>query len=545
MDAYLYALIIFGALLYFIYKNLRGQRKNLALRQESFAQLGWSRYKSEDLDVHYLQRREQTSKGRVDSITWDDLEMEDFLLKTQCFYSSLGAAHIYESFHYLQGEEVLTQRKKLISMGKKDRDCAIKHLFYLGSESGVNLPFFIEEAGDFFLPYWLLQSLFILFSVAILSLPFLKEWSLLLFGIILPINITLYTKGSQKIRHRLYSVDYFQRMLKRARYLEKELSQELVDYKSQLGEALSPFKRLRISALGEQTQTQEMSFVRDNMKVFFLTSLRQYAKIAGLLGKNRPQAVRLMELMGELELALYMQALRENKPMCEAKFIEEKELSFTGLYHPVLVDPVSYSRDHCKRLLVTGSNASGKSTLMKSMALGVLFSQVTGYAFAQSFYLHKGELLSSMALRDSIEKKESYFVTEIKSLRRILEKTSQSFCYCFIDEILRGTNTVERIAASSSVLEYLGKTQSCIYVATHDIELTELLADYSKVHFREKYQGDDILFDYKLLEGPSDSTNAILLLKVMGFDDGIILEAQKRVENFLERRSWKEGGLYE
>lgn len=182
---------------------------------------------------------------------------------------------------------------------------------------------------------------------------------------------------------------------------------------------------------------------------------------------------------------------------------------------------------------------------MKSMALGVLFSQVTGYAFAQSFHLHKGELLSSMALRDSIEKKESYFVTEIKSLRRILEKTSQSFCYCFIDEILRGTNTVERIAASSSVLEHLGKSQSCIYVATHDIELTELLADYSNVHFREKYQGHDIIFDYKLLEGPSDSTNAILLLRVMGFDDGIILEAQKRVENFLETRSWKEGGLYE
>jgi DNA mismatch repair ATPase MutS len=150
-----------------------------------------------------------------------------------------------------------------------------------------------------------------------------------------------------------------------------------------------------------------------------------------------------------------------------------------------------------------------------------------------------------MALRDSIEKKESYFVTEIKSLRRILKKTEESFCYCFIDEILRGTNTIERIAASSSVLESLGKTGSCIYVASHDIELTELLRDYTNVHFRETYEGDDIIFDYKLLEGPSDSTNAILLLKVMGFGDDIIEQAQRRVENFLETRSWKKGDIYE
>ena len=92
-----------------------------------------------------------------------------------------------------------------------------------------------------------------------------------------------------------------------------------------------------------------------------------------------------------------------------------------------------------------------------------------------------------------------------------------------------------------TMLNCLAKTKSCIYVASHDIELTELLTDYSNVHFREKYLGDDIVFDYKLLEGPSESTNAILLLKVMGFGDEIILEAQSRVENFLDTRSWRKG----
>ncbi|HZK10202.1 MAG TPA: hypothetical protein VFD08_03940 [Clostridia bacterium] len=541
MSAQLYVLFIFGALLYYWAKNIRKNKKRLEELKENFGLLGRSRYKSEDLDVHYLQKKENTGKPRIDSITWDDLEMEDFLLKTQCFYSSLGAAHIYESFHYLEEEEVLSARKKLIAMEKKDRECTIKHLFYLGSESGVNLPFFIQEATEFFLPYWLLQGLFYLIILALLALVFLKGLGLVFFGMIVLINVIIYARGTKKIRSQLHNVNYFQRMLKSARHLEKELSQDLVDFKKELQEALAPFKGLRISPLGQYTNTSELSVIRENMEVFFLSSLRQYTKIAGLLEKNRAESERVMELLGELELALYVQALKENKTMCKADFVEEKELSFDGLYHPMVEDAVAYSRKKTKRLLVTGSNASGKSTLMKSMALSVLFSQVTGYAFAKRFSLHKGELLSSMALRDSIEKKESYFVTEIKSLRRILEKTKESFSYCFIDEILRGTNTIERIAASSSVLESLAKTKSCIYVASHDIELTELLTDYSNVHFREKYLGDDIVFDYKLLEGPSESTNAILLLKVMGFGDEIILEAQSRVENFLDTRSWRKG----
>lgn len=541
MSAQLYVLFIFGALLYYWAKNIRKNKKRLEELKENFGLLGRSRYKSEDLDVHYLQKKENTGKPRIDSITWDDLEMEDFLLKTQCFYSSLGAAHIYESFHYLEKEEVLSARKKLIAMEKKDRESSIKHLFYLGSESGVNLPFFIQEATEFFLPYWLLQGLFYLIILALLALVFLKGLGLVFFGMIVLINVIIYARGTKKIRSQLHNVNYFQRMLKSARHLEKELSQDLVDFKKELQEALAPFKGLRISPLGQYTNTSELSVIRENMEVFFLSSLRQYTKIAGLLEKNRAESERVMELLGELELALYVQALKENKTMCKADFVEEKELSFDGLYHPMVEDAVAYSRKKAKRLLVTGSNASGKSTLMKSMALSVLFSQVTGYAFAKRFSLHKGELLSSMALRDSIEKKESYFVTEIKSLRRILEKTKERFSYCFIDEILRGTNTIERIAASSSVLESLAKTKSCIYVASHDIELTELLTDYSNVHFREKYLGDDIVFDYKLLEGPSESTNAILLLKVMGFGDEIILEAQSRVENFLDTRSWRKG----
>lgn len=538
MDS-LYLVFLGLALSYLMYKNISVKRKALKILRDYSSKLGWSKYKLEDLDSHYRERKDQLGNWSLDSLTWGDLELSEFLIKTQAFYSSLGAGHIYEAFHYPVDKKTLEWRKNLIAMKEDDRETSIKHLYYLGKEEGTNLHFFIRNAGDFFLPFWLIQGLYYLMVLTIISMPFTRAWGLILAGGLIIINSLIYTSSLEKLRHELFNVDYFQRALKRARLLEKELSDDLNWYKSELKEKLGVFKGIRVSPMQETGQSVEFQAFKDIFNIFFLKSLRQYARIGHRVKKNKKEASRLIELLGELELALYMKALIANKPMCQVEFDNHRTLSFKGLYHPVLNNPVAYSRQESKRLLVTGSNASGKSTFMKSMAISSLFGQVVGYAFAEGFSLSPGRIYTSMALRDSLEKEESYFVTEIKSLRRIVEATEEGFTYCFIDEILRGTNTIERIAASSSVLDQLAESDSCIYVATHDIELTELLNNYENVHFREHYKGDDIVFDYKLLEGPSDSTNAILLLGIMGFNQEIIQEAQAKVDNFLETKTWR------
>ncbi len=539
MDLYLYLLIIFLAIAYLLLKNIINRRRGLRKLLETRS-LGSSSFSLEDLDTHYKERLGQIEKRAVDSLSWNDLEMDDFLLKNQSFFSSPGACHVYESFHYLEDEKALEARKRLSNLSEEDRLTASRHLFYLGRDRGVNLPFFIREAGSLPLSYLLLNSLFILALVAILVTFLSRGWGLIFLGILIMINSLIYTSSKEKIAKELYNLDYFQRMIKRARLLVKELSQEQESYKEELDERLQAFKRLRIRPLTSEGGSLEMQFARDSFNIIFLSSLRHYIKTVKLLARSRDEASRIMELIGELELGLFVARLRENKTMCQADFSPSRSLSFKDLYHPALEEPVPATRQDSRRLLVTGSNASGKSTFMKSMALGVLFSQVTGYAFADEFSLSPGYLYTSMALRDSLEKRESYFVTEIKSLKRIVEATEKDFCYCFIDEILRGTNTLERIASSSTVLKNLAKSDSCIYVASHDIELTELLSGYENVHFREHFKEEDLVFDYRLLEGPSDTTNAIDLLRILGFDEKIIREARDKVEYFVENRSWKE-----
>src|SRR5699024_9710649 len=110
-----------------------------------------------------------------------------------------------------------------------------------------------------------------------------------------------------------------------------------------------------------------------------------------------------------------------------------------------------------------------------------------------------GHVITSMAVEDNIFEGDSYFIAEIKSIKRLLTQVeTNEKCYCFIDEILKGTNTIERIAASSSVVHWLRNFPSLAFIATHDIELTEILKTSCKnVHFAESVTKEEgVVFDY-------------------------------------------------
>jgi len=145
-----------------------------------------------------------------------------------------------------------------------------------------------------------------------------------------------------------------------------------------------------------------------------------------------------------------------------------------------------------------------------------------------------------MALRDNLFSKESYYIVEIKSLKRILDQVNDDIpTLCFIDEVLRGTNTLERIAASSRILSSLACQNTLVFAATHDNELTHILEkDYSNYHFQERIEGKNIIFDYKLYQGKTVSKNAIKLLNMMGYPKEIIISAEDAAEEFLDKGEW-------
>ena len=109
----------------------------------------------------------------------------------------------------------------------------------------------------------------------------------------------------------------------------------------------------------------------------------------------------------------------------------------------------------------------------------------------------------------------------------------------FVDEVLRGTNTVERIAASTQILKSLTGGKVLSFAATHDIELTHLLEEYyNNYHFEEEISEHDVVLNYQLKKGRATTRNAIKLLGVMGYDERIIREAERMAEDFLKKGAW-------
>ncbi len=108
-----------------------------------------------------------------------------------------------------------------------------------------------------------------------------------------------------------------------------------------------------------------------------------------------------------------------------------------------------------------------------------------------------------------------------------------------IDEVLRGTNTIERIAASTQILKALNKENLLTIAATHDLELCNLLKDdFIAYHFQEEVDENEMHFDYKLREGAATSRNAIKLLKLMGFKQEIVDAADQTAANYLVTGKW-------
>ena len=190
---------------------------------------------------------------------------------------------------------------------------------------------------------------------------------------------------------------------------------------------------------------------------------------------------------------------------------------------------------------MTGSNASGKSTFLKNVAVNAILAQTLGTCTCSRYRAPFMKIMTSMALRDDIGGGESYFIVEIKSLKRILDEAQKGApLLCIIDEVLRGTNTIERIAASSRILKELDKPWVLPFAATHDIELSYILDGiYHNYHFEEEIRDNEVIFNYLLQKGRATTRNAIRLLDMLGYDPSIVEDARKAAAHFEADGVWE------
>ena len=190
--------------------------------------------------------------------------------------------------------------------------------------------------------------------------------------------------------------------------------------------------------------------------------------------------------------------------------------------------------------VLLGPSGSGKSTFLKNVAINSILAQTIHTCTATSCQTPFLKVMTSMALRDDISSGESYFIVEIRSLKRILDESRKKEpLLCVIDEVLRGTNTIERIAASSQILNALRGNWLLSFAATHDIELSYILDSlYENYHFEEEVREKEVVFSYILQKGRTTSRNAIQLLDMLGYDPKIVKGARGAAADFEKNGVW-------
>jgi hypothetical protein len=204
-----------------------------------------------------------------------------------------------------------------------------------------------------------------------------------------------------------------------------------------------------------------------------------------------------------------------------------------GLGHP-LIDPKARVTNDVRlrgrgtALLVTGSNMSGKSTLLRAMGTNAVLALAGAPVVAKELVMAPAGLRTSMWARDSLAKGVSHFYAELEKLKRVVDGVAGERPLLFLlDEILQGTNSRERIIGARSVLRHLLEKGAMGAISTHDVGLLDLGADLDsrvdKVHFEEQVSDSEngksaMSFDYKLRSGVVRSTNALRLMQRVGID---------------------------
>lgn len=266
------------------------------------------------------------------------------------------------------------------------------------------------------------------------------------------------------------------------------------------------------------------------LAILFQWDLQQVIALEKWKKRNHSSIILWFEALGNFEAISSFATLHFNHPRwCFAElkkehfFIEGKEIG-----HPLInkIKRVNNPIDINNKaiiMLVTGSNMAGKSTYLRSIGINVVLTMAGAVTCAKSFSLSPVQLLTSMRIADNLEENTSTFYAELKKLKTVIEMVNKKEkVFILLDEILRGTNSLDRHTGAVALTKQLIRQQAAAIIATHDVELAKIETDYPNnilnYHFDAQVSNDELYFDYHLKEGICTSINASLLMKKIGIE---------------------------
>jgi DNA mismatch repair ATPase MutS len=246
---------------------------------------------------------------------------------------------------------------------------------------------------------------------------------------------------------------------------------------------------------------------------------------------NRQSLEEAFDVIAEFEALISLASLRINYPdWCMPVIADGAGYTLTAAHiaHPLIneasrIDNGYELNDTYKIDIITGSNMAGKSTFLRTIGINTVLALCGAPVCARSMQVSVVTILSYMRIKDSLNESTSTFKAELDRLQMLLTAVGgEAKIFFLVDEMLRGTNSVDKYRGSKAVIEQLIQKKGVGLVATHDLQIAQLEQKYPdyirNFYFDIQVKDGEMLFDYKMKHGECKTFNASLLLKQIGIN---------------------------
>lgn len=286
------------------------------------------------------------------------------------------------------------------------------------------------------------------------------------------------------------------------------------------------FKELK--NLVKQFEYRQNILVGFFLNSLFLWDIRCVYKLWRWHKQNRKKLTAWLDVIAEMDALISVANFAENHPEYIFPEIHEGDFVFRSknLGHPLLHGDKRICNDFeiegwNKAVIVTGANMAGKSTFLRTVGVNLILGRLGAPVCAKKMILTPIAIYTNMRTTDSLLKDESYFFAELKRIKGVLERLQMGEAiFVILDEMLKGTNSVDKLNGSKELIRKLVQFNSVSLIATHDLKLSEMETEYPQQIinkcFEIKIENDEMVFDYLLADGITKTMNATFLMKKMG-----------------------------
>ncbi len=520
-------------------------------KEKEFDKSNWYKVKEESFNFNLIGKYFQ-NRIEIDNyfhIITDkvsiDLDLDDVFKKIDRTTSKIGQQYLYSKIRIIQKSiSELENFSNLVSFFEENEFEKIECIKNLSSLNSHNAYYFEELFNQDLITDKKVARICIYLNITFIIFIFLTVLKPIFFLGLIPVfctNMFFHYRNKGLVSYNLNKISELSKTL----FIADKISKRNHFYREHFKKLtfLKPlliFNKKISFLLIENAMINEILLpfwmLFELLKITFNIEVILYNSLLNDINKFKPEMNDLFKFIGEIDSSISIIGIKSsNVNVCKPKFTNEKNIIVENLFHPLISECVLNSIElNNKSLLLSGSNMSGKTTFIRAFAINSIYSQTLNISFSKKYESPFFKIFSSIRTQDNLNKNTSFYLDEVLTIKEFIKSIKNDEPHLFIlDEIFKGTNTLERIAIGKSVLSYLNKGNNFVFVSTHDLELADLLvnSDFDLYHFSEDVTNNSLTFNYKLKEGKLKTRNAIKILTLYEYPSEIINEANEIYSN--------------